>query len=411
LIQESKRHLAGLERNVKRNYLFLGLSYVNLTQGLWMIWLTLRGYSLWELGILEGLFHLTGFLMEIPTGLVADLRGRKASRFWGRVFFFFSLITLYYGKDFPVQALGFVLCALGYNLESGAGEALLYDSLKQTGSENRYKKIAGINNFLFEAGAIASFLAGGFCAHRLGYRWVFFPAFLLAFLSLLVVPFFEEPSLAREERDRLRSLGGFRALAEQTAASIRTVKKTPAIAFLILFTELIMMFITSLYFYLQTFWKGEGKNEFTIGLILAGASLLSALSGLRAEAMERKIGPDRILTLFPLLLVICLWGIGFTPWKPVFYGLTGIIEGMLYVAIQDYLNRMIPSERRATILSFQSMAFSLYMIAVFPLIGFIGSRYSLETAFKGVALAGSALYILYRATMKAPGRKPPVIPG
>ncbi|MBN2628641.1 MAG: MFS transporter [Spirochaetales bacterium] len=402
-------HRENLLRNVKRNYLFLGLSYVNLTQGLWMIWLTLQGYSLWELGILEGLFHLTGFLMEIPTGLVADLRSRKSSRFWGRVFFFLSLIILYYGRNFPVQALGFVFCALGYNLESGAGEALLYDSLKETGSEKRYKKIAGINNFLFEAGAIVSFLAGGFCAHRLGYEWVFFPAFLLAFLSLLVVPFFEEPALTREERDRLRSLGGFRALAEQTGASIRTVRETPAIAFLILFTELIMMFITSLYFYLQTYWKGEGKNEFTIGLILAGASLLSALSGLRAEAMEKKIGPDRILTLFPLLLVICLWGIGFTPLKPVFYGLTGIIEGMLYVAIQDYLNRMIPSERRATILSFQSMAFSLYMIAVFPLIGFIGTRFSLEIAFKGVAVTGALLYIIYRITGKV--RKPPVIPG
>jgi len=408
-VEDGRKHERALGRNIPRNYLFLTLSYVNLTQGLWMIWLTLRGYTLWQLGILEGLFHLTGFLMEIPTGLVADLRGRRSSRFWGRAFFLGSLVILYYGKSFPVQAAGFVFCALGYNLESGAGEALLYDSLKELGRENRFRKIAGINNFLFEGGAIVSFLAGGWCAHRLGYRWVFFPAFALALLSLLVVPFFEEPRLAREERDRLRSLGGFGALAEQTRESFRHVRRVPAIAFLILFTELIMTFITSLYFYLQTYWKGMGMNEFTIGLILAGASLLSGLSGLRAEAAERRIGTSRVLILFPLFLVLCLAGVAFTPWKPAFYCLTGIIEGLLYVAIQDYLNRMIPSERRATILSFQSMAFSLYMILLFPLIGFIGSRYSLDTAFRGLAGTALVLYLAYLAIFRKTGG--PVTPG
>ena len=133
-------HRENLLRNVKRNYLFLGLSYVNLTQGLWMIWLTLQGYSLWELGILEGLFHLTGFLMEIPTGLVADLRSRKSSRFWGRVFFILSLIILYYGRNFSVQALGFVFCALGYNLESGAGKHCSTTASKKQGRKNAIRK-------------------------------------------------------------------------------------------------------------------------------------------------------------------------------------------------------------------------------------------------------------------------------
>ncbi|MCK5737125.1 MAG: MFS transporter, partial [Spirochaetaceae bacterium] len=89
-------HLIKLQKNIGINYLFLGLSYVDLTRGLWMIWLTLRGFSLTQLGIMEGIFHLTSFLMEVPTGIVADLFGRKMSRILGRVLFLGSLFILYY---------------------------------------------------------------------------------------------------------------------------------------------------------------------------------------------------------------------------------------------------------------------------------------------------------------------------
>jgi MFS family permease len=391
----NNNHLKNLSRNIKRNYLFLGVSYIHLTQGLWMIWLGIQGYSLTQLGLLEGVFHLTSFLMEVPTGLVADLRGRKASRFWGRVMFFFSLVILYYGKSFPIQAAGFMLCAIGYNLESGAGEALIYDTLKELNREKEYKRIAGINNLIFEGGAIVSFLAGGWCAHNLGYAWVFFPAFTLAFLSCLCACLFTEPTLAQEEKNRLSQLGWGKAIKEQTLQSIIVIREKPRIAFLILFVELISMFTTSLYFYLQTFWKGSGKNELSIGFILACGSVISAVAGLKAEWLEKKIGPERVLPIFPIILIVCLWGIAATPWAPFFYCLTGFVDGMLYVAVQDYLNRLIPSERRATILSFQSMAFSLYMIVFFPLIGATGDRWGLETAFIGLALTASILYLIF----------------
>lgn len=163
-------HHSKLNSNVIKNYVFLGLNYVDLTRGLWMIWLTIQGFSLTHLGIMEGIFHLTKFLMEVPTGIVADLFGRKISRLFGRIFFLGSLFILYYSRMMSVQCLGFALMAIAYNLESGAGEALIYDSLKQTGKEERYKKIAGINNAIFEAGTIFSLIVGGYCPHYSFYR-------------------------------------------------------------------------------------------------------------------------------------------------------------------------------------------------------------------------------------------------
>jgi len=381
-----------LLNNIPKNYLFLGLQFTDLTRGLWMIWLYIQGFSLLQIGFLEGIFHITSFLMEIPTGLIADIYGRKSSRLLGRVLFTFSLLILFFSHQFWLQALGFVFTALGYNLESGAGEALVYDSLKECGRENLFKKVGGWNNGIIEAAMLLGTLTGGWLATRQGYSWVFYPSMILGVLSFLVILTMKEPTLAREEQQRLRSMHPFLAIVHQTKESLKVIKERPRIAFLILFTELISMFGATSYFYLQTWWKSQGWTEWRIGLCLGLGGVLSILGGLTAEKIEKRIGEKKLLMILPSLMVLALWGIGFSGIDWLAYSLTGWILGILYVVIQDYLNRMIPSERRASVLSFQSMAFSFYMILLFPLVGWVGDTWDLQWGFR--ALAGIAMLLL-----------------
>lgn len=373
-----------LTSNINKNYIFLGLTTLDLTRGLWMIYLFTRGFSLVELGILEGVFHLTTFIMEIPTGIVADLWGRRFSRLLGRIIFLTSLGIMFWSYSFTLQLIGFVITAIGYNLESGAGEALLYDSMKELGIEKEYKKTAGYNNLIFEAGGILSFLIGGYFAVHMGYTWVFIPSMFICIVSIFLTYSMYEPSLTKHEQTRLRKMGWIKAMLVQTKESLKVVKERPKIAFLILFSELIFMFLTSLFFYLQTYWKSNGWNEFQIGIVLAATAVMSAISGLKGNNIEKKIGEKGILLFAPLLLLAALWGIALTSFAPYFFIITGLIDGLLYVAVQDYINKMIPSERRATVLSFQSMTFSLYMIIFFPVIGFFGDRFGLGYSFAGL---------------------------
>jgi len=384
-----------LASNIKKNYIFLGLNTLDLTRGLWMIYLFSRGFSLVQLGILEGIFHLTAFIMEIPTGIVADLWGRKFSRFLGRITFLISLGILFLSQSFFFQLIGFIITAIGYNLESGAGEALLYDSMKELSIEWQYKKIAGKNNFVDWMGGILSFLIGGYFAVHLGYTWVFIPSMFICIISILVTFSMQEPSLTQHEQIRLRKMGWIKAMGVQTTESLKVVKEKPKIAFLILFSELIFMFLTSLFFYLQTYWKSNGWDEFQIGMVLAGSGLLSAIAGLTGHRIEKKFGEKGILLIAPVLLIVALWGIALTSYAPFFFIITGLIDGLLYVAIQDYLNKMIPSERRATVLSFQSMIFSLYMVIFFPVIGYFGDKFGLVYSFLGLAVIGTVMYGLY----------------
>jgi len=379
-----------------------------------MIYLASRGFTLLQLGILEGLFHVTSFLMEVPTGAVADLWGRKISRLLGRVFFLASLAIMFFSQEFFLQILGFVVCAIGYNLESGAGEALVYDSLLLDGRKDSYMVINGRKELVYQSAAIVAYLVGGYLAVR-SYPLVFSISMGIALASLVSGLFFKEPYIEKtiypedhETKDSRVSLGKKirTSMKLQAVESLKVVRRQPRIAFLIIFSELIFTIMTSLFFYLQNFWKGEGRNEFYIGGIFAIASLVAGLTSFRAQKIEKKIGERGVLIIMPLLLLICLWGIALTPWQAPFYIMTGVIEGLLIIAISDYINRLIPSQNRATILSFQSMTFSLFMLVCFPIIGWVGDTLSLKTAFIGMAVFVTIIYVLYlflaRSILTAP---------
>jgi len=420
-----------LRRNIPLDYLFIFSSNLNLTHGIWMIFLAAKGFTLFQLGIMESVFHITSFLMEVPTGIVADIWGRKTSRLWGRVFFFLSLGIMFFASSFWIQLFGFVLTALGYNLESGAGEALVYDSLVLTGEKDRFMKVKGIQEFLFQVSFIFSFLAGGYLAVT-SYGTAFGITGITVIISLIVVLFFREARTpktrpdsehgaeAEIEPDRvdkdLSDIGkgsgikGFLSLAgrsikEQSLGSIKVLKERPRIGLLILFSEIIFVFYTTEFFYLQNFWKGEGLNEWNIGIIYAIQCAVAGITGLFASRIEKKIGEKGILMAGPVFLALGMWGIALTPYSAAFFIASGFLEGILVVAISDYVNKLIPSEYRATILSLQSMCFSMGMIVLFPLFGFISDKISMNLAFSITAVLATLGGAVFVFRMFVPKRK------
>ena len=200
------KKLRSIRSNIYWDYSFSFFSFFNLTHGLWMIYLAgFKHFSLLQLGLLEGIFHLTSFLMEVPTGAVADIWGKRISRIAGRYLFIISLIILFFADSFLLQALGFVLCALNYNLESGSGDALVYDSVLLLKEEKRYMFIKGKKEFLYQLSSILAFLLGGYLAVR-SYPLVFLVTALFSVLSLVNAYFFTEPVFATTGERRSRPI-------------------------------------------------------------------------------------------------------------------------------------------------------------------------------------------------------------
>ncbi|WDV45057.1 MFS transporter [Clostridiaceae bacterium M8S5] len=378
-----------LKNNVKKNYLYTFLSSFNLTGGIWMLYLAFKGLNLMEIGIMESIYHITSFTMEIPTGVIADIYGRKTSRVLSSVARVISVVIMLIGNNVYYFALSFIITAIGNNLESGAGDALIYDSLKEINEENTYMKISGKKEIFYQASSSIALVVGGYLG-TISYNYVYMLALAFAVITLLQSLTFTEPTIGKIQKSDSR----FKTFLDQVMKSIRVIKSDSRIAFLIITAEIYSTFVTTEFFYIQNYFKGLGRNELNIGIILSISALTAAFAATKAHKIEKRFGFRGILTVMPLLGILSLWGITIIRITEISFVCLIAVESILYVVISDYINRLIPSEQRATILSFQSMAFSLFMILLFPLIGKLGDQYSLIYAFKIIAIVASVVLFI-----------------
>lgn len=390
-------------RNIGLNYVFTSFSTLNFTHGLWMIYLASRGFSLFELGILEGVYHVTSLLMEVPTGVVADIWGRRASRIAGRCTAVLAYAIMFFSQSFPLQAFAFAATALGNNLESGAGDALVYDSLLILNEENRYMHVAGRQELVYQLTSILTFMLGGYFALH-SYALVFGLSMGFAALAALVALGFKEP-VSSDAPGHTKDftpmfIQMWRSVVDQVVESIVVLRERKKILFFIVFSELQFCFLTVLFFYLQNHWLSLGLTEFHIGIVFSAHAIVAGVTAWKAHRIEDRIGERGVLTLMPALVVVCLWGMMAGRWSILFHIATGFSAGLLITSVGTYINRLIPSSSRATILSFQSMVFSIFMIMVFPLMGILSDRISISFGFLVMAIMATVVVGVYLMILK-----------
>ena len=384
-----KRNTANkLRKNVRKNYLYTFIASFDLTSGIWMLYLAFKGLSLFEIGLMESVYHLSSFTMEIPTGIIADIFGRKTSRNLGRIANILSTIIMIMTNNIFFFGVSFFLTALGNNLESGAGEALVYDSMKEINEESGYMKVKGRQEIFFQLAKTLSLLVGGYLG-TLDYSYVYKLALVVSSVAFFQSLTFVEPNVGKVEIDG--NIG--KTFVKQLLTSIKVIKNDLRIAFLIVSVEVFGTFVTTEFFYIQNYLKSVGRNELQIGIVLSIGALAAVVAATNTHKIEKKFKFKGILTVMPLLGILCFWCVTITRLTEVGIILLTAVEGILFVATSDYINRLIPSEQRATILSFQSMAFSFFMILLFPVIGKLGDIHGLMSAFKVIAMISTVMLL------------------
>ena len=363
-------------KNIYVNYLFTFTNSLNVTHGIWMLYLASKGMSLFQIGILEGIYHVTSLLMETPTGAIADIFGRKTSRLIGVIMAIVASIVMVFADSFAMFALGFVITALAYNFESGANEALVYDSLLLEGKESGYMKIAGRTEVVFQATGIVALVLGGIVGN-IEYVLVYYVAIGISVVSLGVGLFFTEPKAAHEHV-KVKLVP---AMKKQYIDSFHAIRHNSRLLYLIVFTAVMFACVTLSFFYMQLAWKDNLLSTLQIGVYLAASALAAALGAFFAARIEKKLGETFILRAAPIVVAASIILLFFTKFALIPFCIMNFVEALIFVATRDYINKTIPSDKRATILSFESLMFSLVMIMTFPLFGFISDSVGMRYAF------------------------------
>ena len=371
-----------VKNNIALCFAFRALGGLGPTDGVWVLFMASKGLALWQIGLLEGVFHVTSLLFEVPSGAMADLLGRRRVLFLSRVMGIASSVVMVLSSSFLPLCAGFVLAALNYNLTSGTEEALLYDSLLQLGREEEYLKTAGRMSFVWETGHAIGMLAGGFLART---------SYLLCYLADIVVGaaggvtslLMAEPEPSRREtRERVTLAAHFRS-------SWAVIRDHADVRAILLRYCALFAFYTSAFFYSQELYKGLGFDEAGIGLILllmgacaSAGALLSARIAAHLHGKTRAAGGVLLGVGLLLMGVRRVW------LSIVGFGLASMANTMLEPLQSAELNSLIPSAQRATVISVGSMCFSCVMVVLFPAIGALAGRLGLSQT---LALLGGGL--------------------
>ncbi|WP_346887733.1 MFS transporter [Clostridium sp. UBA1056] len=368
-----------LKRNIKIDYIYKFLSSIDISSAVWVLYLAHKGMSLVEIGLLESIHHITSLVCEIPTGALADIMGRKNTIIIGRVMSAIGAILMLFCNSFIGFAIAFVISAMSYNLNSGSEEALVYDSLKVIGEEEKYLKINGNLNFIIEVAQGIAVLVGGILSdYSFVYSYVL--SSIISICALGISFGFKEPEIHEEAKERVTIVGHFKSCFE-------VMRDNKKIIIIMMFFELIFMTGTTTHFYSQQYFSEMGYSRSLIAIIYVVASIGCAMGAKLAYKVE-KLLKKAMLYIVPM--VGGVWLIVLSNSKGIISVIGFIMFSMsiniLYPVSSNYINKLIPSAQRATLISVQSICFSIFMIMIFPLLGFIGQFSSLNISFIVLAI-------------------------
>lgn len=380
-----------LKRNVGLDYVHTFLSNMNMQSSIWVLYLAYCGIYLAQIGLLEGIYHATSIVCEIPSGAAADLLGRKRCMILSNICIAVSCVIMLFSKSFGCFAVSFVVQALGNNLNSGSEEALVYDSMKCLGQEEHYMGVYGRINVLIEVAQGLATVAGGVLA-EFSCFWCYAACVVIAVLALLPVLWMAEPPQCGEAADTAGE--GVEDAAEGTPAqrtTRETVKHHFAVSACILqkdvrigkiigFYSVVFAAHTLLFFYSQQYFADLGYNKVQISVIMLLVGGASCLGALVSEKMYRWFGKKCLIpeTVIIAGAILC-YGAGKADVAAAALMCAGFANAALYPIQSDSLNALIPSEQRATLISVDSMCFSIAMIVLFPLAGALADRWGLKT--------------------------------
>lgn len=244
------------------------------------------------------------------------------------------------------------------------------------------------------AQGIATF-AGGILAEY-SYCACYLTAIFIAAVSLIPCTFFKEPEhndVKQEERI---------SLWKHFVISFGVIKNNKQVRGILMFYSLIFTFYTSVYFYSQEYFYGLGLNKISISVIMLSVGVFSCLGALLSERIHRALKKH---TQYAASFLVCLGIIGMSLGRIdvsiVCFGMMGFANALLYPLQSASLNRLIPSNQRATILSVSSMVFSIFMIVLFPVIGLLADILKLKSIFLIIGAVLFGVMIILRLVKRS----------
>ncbi|WP_052890557.1 MFS transporter [Thermogemmatispora carboxidivorans] len=360
-----------------------------LSSAVWMIYLARHGYSPLAIGLLEMTLHVTKLCAEIPTGIYADLLGRRRSLLIYCVLSAAAMLGLVWPLG-PLVVLSFVLWGLAFAFRGGAEEALLWGLARRLvaneDQQQRYfSRLISRMYLLALVAEAASTGAGGL----LGQVQEALPFLVQAALAVLAML----PLLALPEERGSTQRQPLRHLLQ----GLQAVRGDRVLVALLALAGLVEGCGLTIYYYHQLYLVGLGLTLAQVGLVIAASQVISFGCTALAPALLARLRQSHLLVglLVALAGGLLLMSLPLAPLSLA--GFLVLFQGAYALwqpVVSTWLNERSPEAQRATVLSLQTGLFSAAMVTLFPLFGLGVGEMSYRSLYRSLALLASTGLLL-----------------
>jgi MFS family permease len=393
-------------KTVRRTYYVLTAGNTlaaSLIWGINTIFLLDAGLTNFEAFAANACFTAGMVLFEIPTGVVADRWGRRVSFLCGTLTLAATtglyVLLWQLHSVFVWWAIISALLGLGFTFFSGATEAWLVDALAATRFDGQLEGVFARGQVVIGAMTLSGSVAGGFLAQltNLGVPYVARTAILL---GMFVVALIMMHDLGFTPARGKRPVAEMKMILD---SSVEHGLKVPAVRATMLagmFSGGIGIYVFyALQPHLLNLWgnqKAYGIAGLVAALVAAAQILSGFLTPLIRRAFRRRTSALLILEALAVAM-LALIGLAGNFWVTTVLIMLWALAAYVGTPIrQAYLNGMIPSHERATILSFDSLINSTGGIVAQPLLGKSADVWGYQVSYL-LSAAGSALALPFIA--------------
>lgn len=384
-----------MKRNILALYIIKLSKWFTLVMPIIVLFYEDHGLGLQDVFILKSVYSIAAVALEIPSGYLADVWGRRKCLILGCILFFFGYLCYSFTSTFTAFVIAEILLGTGQTLVNGADSALLYDTTVQYKKENLYLRYEGritmIGNF---AEAIAGIFGGLLAAYSL--RYPFYAQAVIAFSGI--------PAAFALQELKIKS-----KIQSPVSEIVRIIKYSlitnRQLCYNIMFSGIIGAATLTMAWFVQPYLMYMKTPTSWFGVIWTVLNLTVGIAALYSDRVDSYFGPKKMGIL---ILTFVVGGYITLAFNLTYFGLAilmvfYVIRGFATPILKGYINQMTFSEMRATVLSIRNFIIRLMFAAIAPFIGWLNDMYSLQIALlasAAIITVPGALFLWLQLTAK-----------
>lgn len=358
-------------RTVSMFYILSSVTNAWFMAGVWVfIWGKFMNNQ--QIGISDAITFTVGFLLELPSGAIADNIGRKRAIIFGHILLVFGSLLVGLSSSFIAITGWYLLWTIGYTFQSGSTEALVYDYLKSVKKEDQWSKVIGTANIIGRISTLIAITLGGFL-FSIWFRLPYLAAAAYGIIGIIAAIFLYEKQLKHTVEKF-----SWRQVIQQTAEGVSVLKRPHILPFsLTALTVAGILYVMNWGLLRPLTAIRFGYTPETAPLLQSTASLSTIIAIILLIKLRSRFQIEKLLLLCGIIFSLFFSSL-FLPFNWIVGGFVLIIISISASYVDQlfsiYINHHTQSHHRATTLSAISLFTRAPYVALALLTGYLADK-------------------------------------